>query len=462
MNSSLVGQIHSKSVPLYVLRVSTHSAGASHTGAQNALITRREAVVARGVPRATTAAIASGSGARLVDLDGRSFIDFAAGIGVANAGHSPPQVVDAIIEQARRLLHAGIHVATYESYVALCERLVDLLPHGNKTKAMLVNSGAEAVENAIKIARQATGRPAVVCFSGAFHGRTLLGMTLTSKTAYKSGCGPFAPEIYRLPFPDRLRHGQGQDEATFVAAALSNLEEALATHVAAIDVAAILIEPVLGEGGFIPAPKAYLEGLRQFATKHGIMLVFDEVQTGFGRTGHWGAYQHYGVTPDLSTWAKAMGGGLPIAAVVGRAEVMDAAKPGTIGGTYGGNPVACAAALANIKLIEDLGLLPRAQQIGDRVRQRFGALQKRCTAIADVRGLGAMMAVELCVGGDPHRPDAKLVADVLAASFDRGLIALSSGVHHNAIRVLSPLVISDEDLDQGLTIIEEELLRRAS
>jgi 4-aminobutyrate aminotransferase/(S)-3-amino-2-methylpropionate transaminase len=287
-------------------------------------------------------------------------------------------------------------------------------------------------------------------------------MTLTSKTAYKAGCGTFAPEIYRLPFPDRLRDGQGADEATFAARALRDFEEALSTHVAPEQVAAILIEPVLGEGGFIPVPRDYLAGLRRIATEHGMLLVLDEVQTGFGRTGHWGAYQHYVVTPDISTWAKAMGGGLPIAAVLGRAEVMDAAKPGTIGGTYGGNPVACAAALANIDVIEKQDLLGRARRIGERVRARFENLRSRCRAVPDVRGLGAMMALELSVGGDPHRPDAKLTGEVLAAAFSRGLIALSSGVHGNVIRVLSPLVISDEDLDLGLTILEEELLRRAS
>ncbi len=424
------------------------------------LLTRRDAVVPRGVPRATTAVLTHGAGARLLDAEGRSLIDFAGGIGVANAGHCPPKVVDAIVAQARKLIHAGIHVATYEPYVALCERLVGLLPHGGATKAMLLNSGAEAVENAIKIARQATGRGGVVCFTGAFHGRTLLGMSLTSKTAYKIGCGPFAPEIYRLPFPDRLRDGHGQTEEAFVARALSDFEEAFSTYAAPGQVAAILIEPVLGEGGFIPAPQAYLEGLRRFADRHGIMLVFDEVQTGFARTGYWGAYQHYGVTPDLSTWAKSMGGGLPIAAVVGRAEVMDAARPGTIGGTYGGNPVACAAALANIEVIEELGLLARARKIGDRVRAQFEAVQKRCSAVADVRGLGAMMAMELCVDGNPRRPDTALTTEVLEACLSRGLLALSSGVHANVIRVLCPLVIADDDLEQGLTIIEEELLRR--
>ncbi len=428
----------------------------------NNLVARREAVVARGIPRATTAVIDSAAGAELRDATGRTWIDFAGGIGVANAGHCPPEVVAAITAQAQRLLHAGIHIATYEGYVALCERLVALLPHGGPTKAMLVNSGAEAVENAIKIARQATGRAAVICFTGAFHGRTLLGMTLTSKTGYKVGCGPFAPEIYRLPFPDRLRDGRGLDERTFDERSLVAFEEAMSTYVAPSELAAILIEPVLGEGGFVPASRGFLQGLRDIATRHGAMLVFDEVQTGFGRTGHWGAYQHFGVTPDLSTWAKAMGGGLPIAAVVGRAEVMDAARPGTIGGTYGGNPVACAAALANIDVLERRGLLARAQQVGARVRHEFEQLQRECKPVVDVRGIGAMIAMELCTDGDLDRPASRLVADALAAAFERGVIALSSGVHGNVIRVLSPLVISDDELDRGLAILCDEVKRRAA
>jgi 4-aminobutyrate aminotransferase/(S)-3-amino-2-methylpropionate transaminase len=326
---------------------------------------------------------------------------------------------------------------------------------------MLLNSGAEAVENAIKIARQATGRSGVICFTGAFHGRTLLGMSLTSKTVYKQGCGPFAPEVYRLPYPDFLRDGHGEDEATFVERVLYEFEEALSTYVGPESVAAILIEPVLGEGGFIPALRGYLEGLRRFADQHGIMLIFDEVQSGFGRTGYWGAYQHYGVVPDLSTWAKSLGGGLPIAAVIGRADVMDAALPGTIGGTFGGNPVACAAALATIDVMERDGLLARAQHIGDVIRARFTALQARCKHVADVRGLGAMMAIEMCVDGDTRQPATQLTADVLAGALEDGLLALSCGVHGATIRILAPLVITDEDLDRGLTILEQQIEKRS-
>lgn len=426
----------------------------------SSLLTRRNAVVCRGVPQATKASIVSAKGAWLTDTDGRRFLDFASGIGVTNVGHCPPSVVAAIKAQADRLIHAGIHVVTYEGYVALCERLVALLPHGEVTKAMLVNTGAEAVENAVKIARQATGRAAIVCFTGGFHGRTLLGMTLTSKVSYKKGCGPFAPEVYRLPFPDRRRAPESVDEDDFSNRAMAAFKESLLTAVAANDIAAIVIEPMLGEGGFLPAPRGFLRGLREFATEHGIVLIFDEVQSGFGRTGHWGAFQHFGVTPDLSTWAKALGGGLPIAAVIGRGEVMDAVAPGTVGSTFGGNPIACAAALATIDAMEDLDLLSRARTIGDRVRHRFQTLQEKTTLVADVRGVGAMVGIELCIDGDIDRPATELTKAVLDDAYAAGLIALSAGIHSNVIRVLAPLSISDDDLEQGLAILEEAILMR--
>jgi 4-aminobutyrate aminotransferase/(S)-3-amino-2-methylpropionate transaminase len=425
------------------------------------LLTRRAAVVSRGVPLATNATVDRGRGARL-ESGGRSLIDLASGIGVCAAGHCPPSVVAAIEKQARELLHTCIHIATYEPYVALCEKLVAILPHGDATKAMLVNSGAEAVENAIKIARQATGRSGVVCFTGAFHGRTLLGMSLTSKVGYKAGCGPFAPEVYRLPFPSHYHDGDGLSVDRFVARELHRFEDALSTTVRAADVAAVIIEPVLGEGGFIPAPPGYLAGLRELCDRHGIMLIFDEVQTGFGRTGHLGAYQHYGVTPDLSTWAKALGGGLPIAAVLGRAEVMDAAQPGTIGGTYGGNPVSCAAALATIELIESENLAARALHIGETVRASFEVLKAKCPAVGDVRGLGAMMALELVEHGDPNRPATAAAAQVTEACLGRGVLVLRAGVHGNVVRVLCPLVISDDDLETALDVIVSEVLQKTS
>ncbi|HUG37229.1 MAG TPA: aspartate aminotransferase family protein [Candidatus Limnocylindrales bacterium] len=423
------------------------------------LIARRHAVVPRAVGQfAGAIAVESATGARLVDVDGASWIDFAGGIGVMNVGHCEERVVRAIQEQAARLIHTCIHVATYEPYVALCEKLVELLPHGDATKAVLLNSGAEAVENAVKFARQATGRPALICFTEAFHGRTMMGMSLTSKTRYKVGCGPFAPEIYRLPYPNHFRDGDGLALDDFVERELARLEEAFVNMVPADHVAAVIIEPVLGEGGFIPAPASYLRGLRGICDAHGILLIFDEVQSGFGRTGHWASYEHAGVTPDLSTWAKSMGGGMPISAVLGRAEVMDAAEPGTVGGTYGGNPVACAAALAAIETIEELGLLERGRVIGGKVRKRFDALAERSELVGDVRGLGAMIGLELCHQGDPRRPASEAVTAVTAACRDRGVLVLPAGPHGNVIRVLSPLTIDDDDLERGLAAIDEAVL----
>lgn len=426
----------------------------------DALIARREAVVPRAVARfAGSVSAASAKGAVIVDEDGRELIDFAGGIGVMNVGHCDETVVKAIQQQAAKLTHGCIHVVTYEPYVALCEKLVKLFPHGSETRAMLVNSGAEAVENAVKIARQATKRSAVIAFSEGFHGRTLLCTTLTSKTGYKIGCGPFAPEIYRLPFPNHFRFGDGLDTQRFVERELKRLKLTFTSMVRAEDVAAIIIEIVQGEGGFAVAPKAYLEGLRRICDEYRIMLIFDEVQSGFCRTGKWAAYEHFGVRPDLSTWAKSMGGGLPISAVIGDREVMDAALPGTCGGTYGGNPIACAAALATIEVMEKNNLNQRAEQIGHVVSERFKAIQKKCPHVVDVRGLGAMQAIEFGMDGDPDRPASDVVRTVLGRCLERGLLCIPAGATGSVIRILSPLVITDEQLETGLTILEEEILR---
>ena len=405
--------------------------------------------------------VASAAGARLTDADGKEWIDLSGGIGVVNAGHCAPEVVRAIQEQAAKLLHICFHVATYEPYVALCEKLNELLPHAESTKSMLVNSGAEAVENAIKIARQATGRSAVICYTGAFHGRTMMGMSLTSKTGYKAGCGPYAPEIYRLPFPSRFHSGGGLSEDAFVARELERLREAFYSYVPADQVAAIILEPVQGEGGFVPAPVGYLRGLRDICNETGILLICDEVQSGFCRTGRWASYEHAGIKPDLSTWAKSMGSGMPIGAVVGRADVMDAAKPGTIGGTYGGNPVSCAAALATIAVMERDNLNARAETIGIRMRARFEALQAKCPVVADVRGLGAMIGMEFCFDGDPGKPAGNVTAAALAKCREQVVLVLPAGAHGNIIRTLSPLTISDGDLAQALDVIEESVLAAA-
>lgn len=426
------------------------------------LFKRREAIVSRGVGYFTWGATAaSGEGAVLRDADGRELLDFASGIGVTSAGHCPEPVVKAIQEQAAQLLHACIHVATYEPYVALCEKLAALFPHGDATKVFLTNTGAEAVENAIKIARQATKRPAVICFSEGFHGRTLLALSLTSKVGYKSNCGPFAPEIYRLPFPSFFRYGDGLDHDAFVKRELSRFRQALVNTVAPDQVAAVLIEPIQGEGGFVPAPAEYLQGLRQICDEFGIVMILDEVQSGFGRAGKWAAYEYSNVTPDLSTWAKAMGGGLPIAAVIGKAEIMDACAPGTLGGTYGGNPVSCAAALANISYIEDQKLVERSAQMGEVIQARFRRIQEQCSLVADVRGFGAMQAMEFCHDRDISRPAGEIVKEILAGCLSDGLLAISAGAHGNVIRTLPPLVISDEQLEKALDILEKRILQHA-
>lgn len=421
------------------------------------LVDRRKAVVASGVGMFNTATVASAKGGTITDVDGNQLIDFAGGIGVVNAGHCPDQVVNAIVEQAQKYIHTSFNVVTYEPYIELCEKLTEILPHGEKTKAMLVSTGAEAVENAIKIARQATGRQAVLCYTGAFHGRTMMAMTLTSKIDYKLNCGPFAPEVYRLSFPNYYRYGQGMTQEEFVEQELKRLNEASKNVVNPKNVAAIIIEVVQGEGGFNVAPKQYLDGLRAYCDKHGICLIFDEVQSGFARTGKWSAYEHFDVTPDLSTWAKSMGSGMPIAAILGKAHVMDAAKPGTIGGTYIGNPVSCAASLATIKMMEEENINERGAEVGDIIRGRFDKMKAKHTAIGDVRGLGAMLAMEFVYNNDPRKPDSETCGKLVTACAERGLILISAGTYKNIIRVLSPLVISDEELNHGLDIMEEEL-----
>ena len=427
-------------------------------GSSEDLVARRQAVTPYGIPMVTTTVVESASGAILVDVQGRETIDFAGGIGVMNAGHCQPSVIEAIRDQAARLLHTCFHIATYEPYVALCEKLVEILPHGDHTKVMLVNSGAEAVENTVKIARQATNRSAVICYTGGFHGRTLMAMSLTSKYGYKIGCGPYAPEVYRLPFPNFYHSGDGRSETKYVERELCRFRESLVDSVSAEQVAAVILEPVQGEGGFVPVPCAYLRGLREICDETGILMILDEVQSGFCRTGRWAAFEHYDVVPDLSAWAKAMGGGLPIGAVIGKAEIMDSARPGTIGGTYGGNPVSCAASLATIRLMEELKLGPRAEVVGKRVVKCFRSLQKQFPHwVGDVRGLGAMIAVEFVMNGDPHKPATDLTAEIVAGCAQRRLLILSAGIYGNVIRFLAPLVITDEQLDRGLEILSEEV-----
>ena len=422
-----------------------------------ALLERRRNIVANGVGVFNTATVRKAKGAIIIDEDGKELIDFAGGIGVVNAGHCPQPVVDAIREQAGKYIHTSFNVVTYEPYIELCEQLAEILPHGEKTKAMLVSTGAEAVENAIKIARQATNRQAVLCYTGAFHGRTMMAMTLTSKINYKLNCGPFAPEVYRLPFPNYYRYRGDKSLDEFVNWELKRLRESAHNVVDPKNLAAIILEPIQGEGGFNAVPQKYLEGLREFCDEHGIMLIMDEIQSGFARTGNWASWQNYNVQPDISTYAKSLGSGMPIAAVVGKSEIMDAAAPGTIGGTYIGNPVCCAAALATIQLIKDQKLNERGKEVGEIISNRFNKLMNTCSEIGDVRGHGAMQAIELVKNNDPRQPNGELCSRIVKSCAERGLILISAGTFKNVIRILVPLVISDDQLEKGLDIIEEEI-----
>lgn len=423
------------------------------------LLDRRKAAVANGVGIFNVATVTSANGAIITDADGKDLIDFAGGIGVVNAGHCPGKVVEAIKKQAESYIHTSFNVVTYEPYIELCEKLAELFPHGEQTKAMIVSTGAEAVENAVKIARQATKRQAVLCYTGGFHGRTMMAMTLTSKIDYKLNCGPFAPEVYRLPFPNYYRYNRTGDMDAFVNWELKRLHESVRNVVDPNNVAAVILELVQGEGGINPAPVKYVEGLRSFCDEYGIMLIFDEVQSGFGRTGNWACWQEYGVTPDISTYAKSLGSGMPVAAVVGKATVMDAAAPGTIGGTYIGNPVCCAAALATIDLMKEIDLNKRGKEVGEITRRRLDKLKDMCPQIGDVRGVGAMLAVEFVKDDDPRQPDGELCFSIVTACAQRGLILLSAGTYKNVLRILSPLVIPDKLLEQGLDILEEETLK---
>lgn len=423
------------------------------------LLERRKKVVPNGVGIFNTATATSASGSIVINAEGRELIDFAGGIGVLNTGHCPEPVVKAIQDQAATLIHTCFNVATYDLYMELAQELIDLFPHGKQTKVMLTSTGAESVENAIKIARQATKRKAVISFTDGFHGRSMMAMTLTSKASYKYNCGPFAPEVYRIQYPNYYRYNDGLDMEQFVNRETKRLRESLINVVDPHNVAAVIIELVQGEGGFVAAPIDYIKELRKVCDEFGMMLIFDEVQTGFGRTGKWAAYHHYDVVPDLSTWAKSMGGGMPIGCVIGRADVMDGAALGTIGGTYLGNPVCCAASLANIRYMKEIDINKKANHVGDIIRKRFDEMKKKHKAIGEVRGIGAMLALALVKDGNPWEPEDGLCHDLIEACAERGLILLSAGTYKNIIRILSPLTISDELLNKGLNILDEELTR---
>jgi 4-aminobutyrate aminotransferase/(S)-3-amino-2-methylpropionate transaminase len=415
------------------------------------ILERKDKVIADPLSIYLPVVIAEGRGATLTDVDGNTFIDFTGGVGCLNVGHSHPKLVEAAQEQLTKFAHTDFTILPYEVYVTLAERLIALSPFTGPAKAAFFNAGTEAVENAIKFARSYTKRPAVIVFEGAFHGRTLLSMTMTSKThPYKAGLGPFAPEVYRVPFAQDYR---GPDTRT----ALAALERSLVTQVAAESVAAIVIEPVQGEGGFVVAPRDFMAGVRRICDEHGIVMVVDEVQTGFGRTGKMFAIEHYGVEPDLMTVAKSIAGGLPLSGVLGKAPIMDAPPDSAIGGTYVGNPVAQAAALAVLDVFEEEGLLERSQLIGERIRERMVSWQERFEQIGDVRGLGAMLAIEFVKDRDTKEPNAALATAVVEGAVERGLLLLKSGIYSNCIRVLCPLVLTDAELDEALDVWEDAL-----
>lgn len=417
------------------------------------LMARRQQYVARGVSSTMSVFAAKAEGAIIEDVDGNRFIDFAGGIGVMNTGHSRPEVVQAIAEQAAKFTHTCFAVMMYEPYIELAERIVALTPGTFPKKAAFFNSGAEAVENAVKIARYATGKPAIITFENAFHGRTLMTMTMTAKLSYKHHFGPFAPEVYRAPFPYPYRMNMTPQQASNFC--LAEIERMIVNEIGADQVAGLIIEPLQGEGGFIPAPAGFLRDLKTLCEKYNILFIADEIQSGFCRTGRMFAVEHDGVEPDMVIIAKSMGAGMPISGVVGRAEIMDAPVPGTLGGTYSGNPVACAAALAVLDLFGQDDYAARSRAIGQKITQRFTRMQERFPLIGDVRGLGGMMAMELVKDRTTKEPDSHAASDILAAAHRRGLVLIKAGMYDNVVRVLVPLSATDEQLDQGLNILEE-------
>jgi 4-aminobutyrate aminotransferase len=411
---------------------------------------RKDAATPRGVGVMCNFYAARAENAELWDIEGRRFIDFAAGIAVTNTGHRHPKIVAAIREQLDRFTHTAYQIVPYESYVSLAEKINARAPGEHPKKTAFFTTGAEAVENAIKIARAATGRPGVIAFSGGFHGRTLMGMALTGKVApYKLGFGPFPSDVFHAPFPNPL-HGVSTADS------LRAVETLFKADIDPKRVAAIIFEPVQGEGGFYPAPAEFVRGLRKICNEHGILLIADEVQTGFARTGKLFAMHHYDVVPDLMTIAKSLAGGMPLSGVVGRAEIMDAAAPGGLGGTYAGNPLAVAAAHAVLDVIDEEHLCERAVKLGDKLKAKLTALQCEVPQIADVRGPGAMVAVEFLKAGT-HEPDTDFTKKVQARALERGLLLLVCGVYSNVVRFLFPLTIQDAVFDEALGLLEEVL-----
>lgn len=418
---------------------------------------RREHV-AQGPANITPAVIKSANGAVMIDVDGKEFIDFAGGIGVNNVGHSNPKVVKAIKDQADQFIHTCFHVGMYESYIELARRLNELAPGSFAKKTMFANSGAEAVENAVKVARYATKRPAIIAFENGFHGRTLMTMSLTSKIQpYKYGFGPFAPEVYRIPFAYCYRCPFGETYPNCGIACADYLESYFITHVDPESVAAIIAEPIQGEGGFVTPPPEYFPKLAKIAEKYGILLIVDEVQAGAGRTGKFLAIEHWGIEPDIITQAKSLAGGMPLSAVTGKKELMDAPHAGGLGGTYAGNPLSCKAALAVLDILFEDRLIDRSKQLGEILHKRFTEMMSKYEIIGEVRGKGPMLALELVKDRETKEPATDEAKKLTQICYDKGLVLLSCGNFGNVIRTLMPFVITDEQLDTGLAIMEEGL-----
>jgi 4-aminobutyrate aminotransferase/(S)-3-amino-2-methylpropionate transaminase len=423
-----------------------------------ALMARREAAIPRGPYHSTPLFAAKAEGAMIEDVDGNRFIDFAGGIGCLNMGHRAPQVTAAIREQMEKYLHLCFSVTPYEPYVAVAEKLNALAPGRFPKKTFIVNTGAEAVENSIKIARAYTKRPAVICFNDAFHGRSMLAMSLTSKVnPYKTGFAPFVSDIYRIPYAYCYRCSYNLKYPSCKMACAHALEDAFKRVVSPDAVAAVIVEPVLGEGGFVAPPKEFFGIVQEICRKYGIVLIADEVQTGVGRTGKFFAIEHYGVEPDLILTAKSLGGGLPIAAITGRAEIMDSPGVGGLGSTFAGNPASCAAALASIDLIEKSGLLGRATSMGKRFEERARGWQKKWPLIGEVRGMGGMCAIELVRNTETREPADSETKEIAHYCYEHGLITITAGTFNNIMRILVPLSIGDEQLDEGLDILEGAL-----
>ncbi len=418
------------------------------------LAVRLAASVPRGISIATPLFAARAENAELWDVEGRRYIDFAGGIAVQNIGHRHPRVMAAVRDQLNAFTHTAFQVTPYEVYVRLAERLNRLAPGPSPKKTIILSTGAEAIENAVKIARAATGRPAIISFAGGFHGRTMMTLALTGKiNPYKVGFGPFSADVFHAAFPDAYR-------GISIEQSLASIEQIFRANVEAARVAAIIIEPVQGEGGFNVAPFEFMRALRDLCDRRGILLIADEIQTGFGRTGKMFAVEHSNVAPDLITIAKAIGGGFPISAVIGRADVMDAPIPGGLGSTFAGNAVSCAAALAVLDVMEEEGIIARAQKLGEHVAERLRAMaaDTRFTCIGDVRGLGPMLAMELVKHRERKEPAPELTKSITANAAERGLIVISCGVYSNVIRVMMPLTMSLELAEEGLEILEASML----